>query len=181
MRKSGDRTERRDAGEKPTLPPRPSKKKTDDLASFDDAKKALFNKLWQKVPKKFRLALAGLIVIGIGLGATRSTWYPALAAWVHPPAERFAVGGRVLVEKEKGVANADVQLLNQKQDVVSNATTDGEGYVTFNISTENKIVTLRCRNHDGIWTTFFFKPSIKAGGKSFRVFLDEKRMEYDEL
>jgi hypothetical protein len=157
-----------------------SERKKDDLSSFEKAKKAFFNKLWQAVPRPLRLPLVALILLGSGLVASRSFWYPAMNAWVYPPAQRFAVGGRVLVEKDKGLPNADVQLLNQKQEVVSNATTDGAGYVTFNISTEDEITSLRCKDQNGNWASFFFHPKMAAAGKSFRVLLDQKRMDYDE-
>ena len=86
----------------------------------------------------------------------------------------------MLVEKDKGSPNVDVQLLNRKQEVVSNATTDAEGYITFNLSTEDKITSLRCKDQNGVWVSFSFEPKIAAAGKSFRVFPDQKRMEYDE-
>lgn len=169
-----------DPGERHGLHKRLSKKKKDDLSSYKKAQEAVVNTLWQTVPKGLRLPVAALILIGGGLVASKSAWYPTLIEWLNPPAQRFAIGGRVLVKKDKGFPDGDVQLLNQKQEVVSSATTDGEGYVTFNISTENTITALRCQDQNGIWTSFSFKPKIGAAGKSFRVFLEEKRMEYDE-
>lgn len=158
-----------------------SKKKKDDLSSYDGAKKAFVNKLWRAVPRRLRVPLVALILLVGGLVTSHSFWYPTVDAWWHPPVQRFAVGGRVLVEKDRGFPNSDVQLLNRKQEVVSNATTDDSGYVTFNISTKDKITTLRCQDNNGIWVSFPFEPKIGTSGKSFRVSLDQKRIDYDEL
>src|SRR5207244_13336794 len=114
-------------------------KKQNDLSSFRKAKEAFFDKLWQAVPRRLRFPLVVLIVIGGGLVASHSYWYPALDAWLHPATQRFALGGRVLAEKDKGLPNVDVQLLNRNNKIVSNNATDDAGYVTFNLSTVQKI------------------------------------------
>jgi hypothetical protein len=75
--------------------PAPSEKKerdrdrsesgTDGQSSFEETKKEFFNLLWSWVPKRLRVPLVALIVIGATLLSTQSFWYPPLNSWLHKP------------------------------------------------------------------------------------------------
>jgi hypothetical protein len=154
-----------------------SGEKKDDLSTFEKSKEAFLNKLWRIIPRGWRIPVAAVILIGGGLAATYSTWYPALDGWLHPPANRILVGGTVFSQAGQPCANAEVQLLNKDGAVISVSTTDINGSVSFNISDQDKIATLRCTGPSKTVVTLPFD-SAAAAGKSFRVLLDQSRIEY---
>ena len=158
---------------------RPGEKK-DDLSSYDGAKKALLKKVWQAIPRRWRIPLAAVILIGGGLVASHSVWYPTVDAWINPPAQRLSLGGWVFLQTTQACANADVQLLNQQGGVVAIASTDATGFVSFNISSEDQIANVRCTDKTGSTTTLPFDTDVVAKGRDFRLFLDQNRIEYHE-
>lgn len=171
------------AGSKQSPPPdhrqKPREKK-DDLATFEKTKEAFVNKLWRVIPQAWRIPVAAMILIGGGLAASFSVWYPTVDGWIHPPLNRLLIGGAVFQKANQPCANAEVQLLNKEGGVITISNTDANGLVSFNISDQDRIATLRCTGPNNAAVTLPFDASAVTAGKSFQVFLDQNRIEYHE-
>jgi hypothetical protein len=57
----------------------------DRQPTFEETRKEFLNLLWKWVPRRLRLPLVALIVIGAILVSTRSFWYPPLDSWLNKP------------------------------------------------------------------------------------------------
>ncbi len=152
----------------------------DRQPTFEETRKEFLNLLWKWVPRRLRLPLVALIVIGAILVPTRSFWYPPLDSWLHKPIPRLTIGGEILLDENKGLSETQVQLLDRNKNVISNATTDDTGYVTFNISSKDKIAILRCQDDNGRPVDFSLAIKEMTEGKTFYVRVDKKQIEYRE-
>ncbi len=157
-----------------------SSKKQPDLSSFEDTKKALFKKVWQRIPVRWRFNVAALIVIITGAVASQSFWYPPVHTFLFPPPERFVIGVKILLDKNIDSAGTEVKLVDRDKKVISNGVTDQNGYVTFSLSTDDSISYVRCNDQTG--SELIFPLDLKAARKSkgFQLSLSEKRITYDE-
>jgi len=155
-------------------------KKQPDLSSFENTKKELSKKFWQRIPVRWRLKVAAVIVIVTGAAATQSFWYPPVHSFLFPPPERFVIGAKILLDKNNDSAGTEVQLVDRDKKVISNGVTDQNGYITFSLSTDDSISYVRCKDQTG--SELIFPLDLKAARKSkgFQLSLSEKRITYDE-
>lgn len=151
-----------------------------DYPSFKETKEQLLNRLWRWIPRRLRLPLVVMIIIATTIVSTRSIWYPLFDSWIHKPLARFTVGGEIFLKENEPLVEGEVQLLDKNLKLISMGTTDRTGYVTFNISSKDKVAILRCRDRNGSPADLPLALSQIRKGKAFDVRIDTKHVDYRE-
>ncbi len=113
-----------------------------ELSTFNDAKKKLYDLVWRLIPSRFRLPVAAIILITVFAFATYSFWHPLLDSIINKPPEALFVEGYVF-EDENIPYKTKIKIIDKDRPVIGSKSDDC-GFVSFNITSDGDPIRFLC-------------------------------------
>ncbi len=149
----------------------------DKTSTFEDTKKYILDKIWNKLPKWLRITFASLVIVITPIIATKSIWYPTVSKIIFPPVSRIIFRGYIYSNNEKEPFKTRIQLIDNKNNQITDKESDDDGLVVFNIPDNKPVKSIKCL-YSNKWQSYDVNDDLMKTSKKFTIILSNNSIEW---